>query len=116
MFNCNASEMPILVSNMQIREAPQRGHHRFIEFYDVRAAEASLHALNRSDIAGKKIKLEPSPPVGARRWYCPISLATFFFFLLDLYLFFSSYCLVHFLIGSLYTKSYRTKIDIVFVV
>lgn len=86
MFNCNASEMPILVSNMQIREAPQRGHHRFIEFYDVRAAEAALHALNRSDIAGKKIKLEPSPPVGARRWYCPISLATFFFlFLISIY-------------------------------
>ncbi|KAG5521736.1 hypothetical protein RHGRI_034082 [Rhododendron griersonianum] len=55
----------------EIREAPQRGHHRFIEFYDVRAAEAALHALNRSDIAGKKIKLEPSPPVGARRCLMP---------------------------------------------
>lgn len=93
MFNCNASEMPILVSNMQICEASQRGHHRFIDFYDVRAAEAALHALNHSDIAGKKIKLE-----GARQWYCPISLAPYFF-VLELYLFFSFYyCLVHFLI------------------
>lgn len=58
---------------MQIREAPQRGHHRIIEFYDVRAADAALRALNRSDIAGKKIEIEPSPHVGARQWYCPIS-------------------------------------------
>jgi hypothetical protein len=33
----------------------------------VRAAEAALRALNRSDIAGKRIKLEPSRPGGARR-------------------------------------------------
>ena len=54
--------------NSQIRETPHRRHHKFIEFYDVRAAEAALRALNRSDIAGKKIKLEPSRPGGARRW------------------------------------------------
>ncbi|WOL02545.1 hypothetical protein Cni_G11264 [Canna indica] len=51
----------------EIRETPHKHHHKFIEFYDVRAAEAALHALNRSDIAGKKIKLEPSRPGGARR-------------------------------------------------
>ncbi|XP_064942689.1 protein MEI2-like 4 isoform X4 [Musa acuminata AAA Group] len=51
----------------EIRETPHRRHHKFIEFYDVRAAEAALRALNRSDIAGKKIKLEPSRPGGARR-------------------------------------------------
>ncbi|KAK6134959.1 hypothetical protein DH2020_031296 [Rehmannia glutinosa] len=32
-----------------------------------RAAEAALKALNRCDIAGKRIKLEPSRPGGARR-------------------------------------------------
>ncbi|KAF2314647.1 hypothetical protein GH714_028227 [Hevea brasiliensis] len=32
-----------------------------------RAAEAALKSLNRSDIAGKRIKLEPSRPGGARR-------------------------------------------------
>ncbi|KAK9132404.1 hypothetical protein Scep_011932 [Stephania cephalantha] len=32
-----------------------------------RAAEAALRSLNRSDIAGKRIKLEPSRPGGARR-------------------------------------------------
>jgi RNA recognition motif-containing protein len=48
------------VDEMQIRETPHKRHHKFIEFYDVRGAEAALRALNRSDIAGKRIKLEPS--------------------------------------------------------
>ncbi|XVE56496.1 hypothetical protein DITRI_Ditri04bG0015000 [Diplodiscus trichospermus] len=52
----------------EIRETPHKHNHKFIEFYDVRAAEAALHALNRSDIAGKQIKLEPSRPGGARRF------------------------------------------------
>ncbi|KAM6589785.1 hypothetical protein CsatA_012390 [Cannabis sativa] len=43
----------------EIRDAPHRSHHKFIEFYDIRAAETALRALNRSDIAGKQIKLEP---------------------------------------------------------
>ncbi|XP_010249241.1 PREDICTED: protein MEI2-like 4 isoform X2 [Nelumbo nucifera] len=51
----------------EIRETPHKHNHKFIEFYDVRAAEAALRALNRSDIAGKRIKLEPSRPGGARR-------------------------------------------------
>ncbi|CAA0816125.1 Protein MEI2-like 5 [Striga hermonthica] len=51
----------------EIRETPHKRHHKFIEFYDVRAAEAALKALNRSDIAGKRIKLEHSRPGGARR-------------------------------------------------
>ncbi|KAJ6405545.1 hypothetical protein OIU84_013497 [Salix udensis] len=51
----------------EIRETPHKRHHKFIEFYDVRAAEAALRALNKSDIAGKRIKLEPSRPGGARR-------------------------------------------------
>ncbi|KAL7129164.1 hypothetical protein ABFS83_13G045600 [Erythranthe nasuta] len=51
----------------EIRETPYKRHHKFIEFYDVRAAEAALKALNRSDIAGKRIKLEPSRPGGTRR-------------------------------------------------
>ncbi|KAF9604876.1 hypothetical protein IFM89_011158, partial [Coptis chinensis] len=46
----------------EIRENPYKLHHKFIEFYDVRATEAALCALNRSDIAGKRIKLEPSRP------------------------------------------------------
>ncbi|OIW02848.1 hypothetical protein TanjilG_29624 [Lupinus angustifolius] len=51
----------------EIRETPHKRHHKFIEFYDVRAAEVALKALNRIDIAGKRIKLEPSRPGGARR-------------------------------------------------
>ncbi|XP_048235997.1 protein MEI2-like 4 isoform X2 [Ricinus communis] len=51
----------------EIREIPNRSQHKFIEFYDVRAAENALRALNRSHIAGKQIKLEPSRPGGPRR-------------------------------------------------
>ncbi|CAL9093851.1 unnamed protein product [Musa acuminata var. zebrina] len=51
----------------EIRETPHKRHHKFIEFYDVRAAEAALRSLNKSDIAGKRIKLEPSRPGGSRR-------------------------------------------------
>ncbi|KAM0936007.1 putative RNA recognition motif domain, mei2-like RNA recognition, RNA-binding domain superfamily [Dioscorea sansibarensis] len=49
----------------EIREIPHKQHHRFIEFYDVRAAETALRASNRSDIPGKNIKLELSFPGGA---------------------------------------------------
>ncbi|XP_022735907.1 protein MEI2-like 1 isoform X2 [Durio zibethinus] len=52
----------------EICETLHKHDHKFIEFYDVRAAEAALHALNRSDIAGKQIKLEPSRPGGVRRF------------------------------------------------
>lgn len=55
----------------EIRETPHRSHHKFVEFYDVRAADAALRALNRSDIAGKRIKLEPSRPGGTRRLMQP---------------------------------------------
>ncbi|KAJ6806211.1 protein MEI2-like 2 isoform X4 [Iris pallida] len=50
----------------EIRETPHK-KHKFIEYYDVRAAEAALRSLNRIDIAGKRIKLEPSRPGGAHR-------------------------------------------------
>lgn len=63
---------------MQIRETPHKRHHKFIEFYDVRAAEAALRSLNRSDIAGKRIKLEPSRPGGARRKLVYLFFATSF--------------------------------------
>lgn len=72
---------------MQIRETPHKRHHKFIEFYDVRAADAALKALNRSDIAGKRIKLEPSRPGGARRRYAYIHyLASIFTNLYLLYI------------------------------
>ncbi|KAK1276796.1 Protein MEI2-like 2 [Acorus gramineus] len=51
----------------EIRETPHKKHHKFVEYYDVRSADAALRSLNRSDIAGKRIKLEPSRPGGARR-------------------------------------------------
>lgn len=59
----------MFVFYLQIRETPNKKHHKFIEFYDVRAAEAALRSLNKSEIAGKRIKLEPSRPGGTRRRY-----------------------------------------------
>lgn len=53
----------------QIRETPNKWHHKFMEFYDVRAAEAALQSLNKCELGGKRIKLEPSRPGGARRKY-----------------------------------------------
>lgn len=50
----------------EIRENPLKHHYRFVEFYDVRAAEAAFRALNKRDIAGNRIKLVPSRPGGAR--------------------------------------------------
>ncbi|MQL96954.1 hypothetical protein Taro_029637 [Colocasia esculenta] len=63
----NQGTLVVFNLDSSIRETPHKHHHKFIEFYDVRAAEAALLALNRSDIAGKRIKLEPSRPGGARR-------------------------------------------------
>ncbi|KAL3655905.1 hypothetical protein CASFOL_000301 [Castilleja foliolosa] len=57
----------------EIREAPHMAHHKFIEFYDIRAAESALRALNRSDIAGKQIKLEPGRLGGSKRLMQPFS-------------------------------------------
>ncbi|XP_047334385.1 protein MEI2-like 5 [Impatiens glandulifera] len=51
----------------EIRETPHKRHQKFIEFYDVRAAETALQALDRIEIAGKRMKLEASRPGGARR-------------------------------------------------
>ncbi|XP_030938118.1 protein MEI2-like 1 isoform X2 [Quercus lobata] len=44
----------------EILDAPHKYQYKLIEFYDVRAAEAALRALNRSEISGKQIKIEPS--------------------------------------------------------
>jgi hypothetical protein len=47
-------------------------HIKYIEFYDVRGAEASLPSLNGICIVGKYIKLEPGHPKNATRWPLPI--------------------------------------------
>ncbi|CAJ2676709.1 unnamed protein product [Trifolium pratense] len=46
----------------EIYEYPGMKHLKFVEFYDVRAAEAALRALNRVEISGNQIKLEPGHP------------------------------------------------------
>jgi RNA recognition motif-containing protein len=51
----------------EIRETPNKKHHKFVEFYDVREADKAMKTLNKMEIKGKKIKIEPSRPGGARR-------------------------------------------------
>jgi RNA recognition motif-containing protein len=51
----------------EVRETPNKKHHKFIEFYDVRDADKALKGLNKSEIRGKKIKIEPSRPGGTRK-------------------------------------------------
>lgn len=51
----------------EIRETPNKKHHKFIEFYDVRDADKAMKTLNKTELRGKKIKIEPSRPGGARR-------------------------------------------------
>jgi RNA recognition motif-containing protein len=46
----------------EIRETPNKKHHKFIEFFDVREADKAMKELNKVDIKGKKIKIEPSRP------------------------------------------------------
>ncbi|KAK9113339.1 hypothetical protein Syun_020136 [Stephania yunnanensis] len=52
----------------EIHETLGKHHHKFIEFYDVRDAEAALRALNGSDIARKRIKIELSHPGHIKRF------------------------------------------------
>lgn len=51
----------------EIHNTSDNDRHKSIEFFDLRAAEAAQYALNRSDIAGNKIKLEPSCLDGTKR-------------------------------------------------
>ena len=62
----------------EIRETPHKRHHKFVEFYDARGAEAALKGLNRAEVKGKRIKLEPSRPGGTRRGGAPAHPTTRF--------------------------------------
>ncbi|XP_010555583.1 PREDICTED: protein MEI2-like 4 [Tarenaya hassleriana] len=41
----------------EVKEIYETGQKKFIEFYDIRSAEAALYSLNGTDLAGKQIKL-----------------------------------------------------------
>jgi RNA recognition motif-containing protein len=58
----------------EVRETPNKKHHKFIEFYDVRDAEKAMKILNKTEIRGKKIKIEPSRPGGVRKGMNTFSL------------------------------------------
>lgn len=48
----------------EIRATPNKKHHKFVEFYDVRDAEKAMRLLNKTEVAGKRIKIEISRPGG----------------------------------------------------
>lgn len=48
----------------EIRATPNKKHHKFVEFYDVRDAERAMHLLNKTEVGGKRIKIEISRPGG----------------------------------------------------
>ncbi|KAH7276927.1 hypothetical protein KP509_39G026900 [Ceratopteris richardii] len=49
----------------EVREAPTKRQHKFVEFYDIRAAAAAWNALNGKEICGKCVKIEFSRQGGA---------------------------------------------------
>ncbi|KAG8502132.1 hypothetical protein CXB51_000262 [Gossypium anomalum] len=52
----------------EIYETPKKSQHKFIEFYDVRASEAALHALNKTEISGNLVEILLSHPESLRRY------------------------------------------------
>ncbi|KAM0047417.1 putative RNA recognition motif domain, mei2-like RNA recognition, RNA-binding domain superfamily [Helianthus debilis subsp. tardiflorus] len=58
----------------EIRETPQGSRHKSIEFYDIRAAETALRELNKNDMAGKQMKLEPGHPGASKRPFPELDL------------------------------------------
>ncbi|KAF8091934.1 hypothetical protein N665_0431s0003 [Sinapis alba] len=52
----------IVYSYGEIREVRHENSQIYIEFFDVRAAEAALRGLNGLEIAGRQLKLAPSCP------------------------------------------------------
>lgn len=57
----------------EVREG-SRHNSKSIEFYDIRAAEAALRELNKSDIGGKQMKLEPTRPAASKRPFPELDL------------------------------------------
>ncbi|KAL0222852.1 hypothetical protein P9112_002242 [Eukaryota sp. TZLM1-RC] len=51
----------------EIRQTPHKNHHRFIEFFDIRHAKRAQQTLNKSEIFGRRVKIEASKP-GSRRY------------------------------------------------
>lgn len=50
----------------EVRESPNK-KHKFVEFYDVRDAERAMKYLNKKEIGGRRIKIEPSRPGGGKQ-------------------------------------------------
>ncbi|KAM7464695.1 hypothetical protein LguiA_032816 [Lonicera macranthoides] len=46
----------------ELRETPLKGHQKYVEFYDIRAAAKALSAMNGKEICGKQVVIEFSRP------------------------------------------------------
>ena len=51
----------------EVRETMNKKFHRFVEFQDLRDAQHARDALNNTVLFGRRIKVEPSRPGGARQ-------------------------------------------------
>lgn len=59
-----------------MRETPWKGHHKFVEFFDVRDASRALKEMDGQDIGGRRVKIEFSRPGGQSRMRSRIQAAT----------------------------------------
>lgn len=50
-----------------MRETPWKGHHKFVEFFDVRDAARALKEMDGQDIGGRRVQIEFSRPGGQGR-------------------------------------------------
>eukprot|EP01133_Synstelium_polycarpum_P013891 gene13891-16387_t len=51
----------------EIRETPNKTHHKFIEYFDIRDAAEAIKNLNKVDLCGKKLRIQHSRPGGAKK-------------------------------------------------
>ncbi|PIA30344.1 hypothetical protein AQUCO_05600049v1 [Aquilegia coerulea] len=52
----------------EVRETPMKKHQRFVEYFDIRAADRAIKAMDGKEINGKKVLIEFSRPGGHRRF------------------------------------------------
>ncbi|EGG15250.1 hypothetical protein DFA_10084 [Cavenderia fasciculata] len=54
----------------EIRETPNKAHHKFIEYYDTREAAEAIKHLNKAELAGKRLRIQYSRPGGNKKNLC----------------------------------------------
>jgi hypothetical protein len=64
----NPTSTPLVAGDVkELRETPSKRQHKFVEFFDVRAAARALQSLDGTELGGKHVKIEFSRPGGQAR-------------------------------------------------